>query len=299
MPKRTIHDDVQAALSRLDAEDPGLKRQLKKAYGYAVFPSVGKAALVIGGAWGRGEVYERGKVVGYATIAQTTIGVQVGGDTFTEVLIFESKESLDRFKRGRTAFSANASAVLVKAGAGGSADFEKGIKVYAYSEGGMLLEAAIGGQRFHFHPVDGEEGGGAKASGSDQSESEEGEDDDQEQEESGLLGKSAGALKRVASETGDLFKEHPLAATLIGTTLLAGAGLLLMRVMHSSSDGQEPQSGQDEGDEEDEDNRDDEGDEDEGQAEDSGEESGQEDDQDEEDSEEEESPHARRSRARA
>jgi hypothetical protein len=293
MPKRTIHDDVQAALSRLDAEDPGLKRQLKKAYGYAVFPSVGKAALVLGGAWGRGEVYERGKVIGYATIAQTTVGVQVGGDTFTEVLIFESKESLDRFKRGRTAFAANASAVLVKAGAGGSADFEKGIKVYVYSEGGMLLEAAIGGQRFHFQPMDEEQGAEAQSGGSDQSESDEREDEGDEQQESGVLGKSASALKRAASETGDLFKEHPVAATLIGTTLLAGAGLLVMRVMRSSSDGQESQSDDDQGEDEDDDEA-------EGRAQDSGEELEQEDDQGEEESEEEEeSPHARRSRARA
>ena len=61
---------------------------LKKAYGYAVFPSVGKAALVIGGAHGKGAVFERGKMIGYATMSQTTLGVQLGGSTFAEVLIF-------------------------------------------------------------------------------------------------------------------------------------------------------------------------------------------------------------------
>lgn len=296
MPKRTIHDDVQAALSRLDAEDPGLKRILKKAYGYAVFPSVGKAALLIGGAWGRGEVYERGKPIGYATIAQTTIGVQIGGDTFTEVLVFESKESLDRFKRGRTAFAANASAVLVKAGAGGSADFEKGIAVYAYSEGGMLLEAAIGGQRFHFQPADEKEMAQATSGQSEQGEAQEDEDEGGE-EESGVLGKSAGMIKRMASETGDLVKDHPIAASLIGTTVLAGAGLILMRVMRSSSDGQDAESGYEEDQEEQEDDRDEEP---EDRADDSGEESDEQDDQDEDETEEEEdSPHVRRSRARA
>jgi lipid-binding SYLF domain-containing protein len=91
MAKRTIHDDVQAALKRLNVKDPGLKQFLKKAYGYAVFPSVGKAALVIGGAYGRGEVYEQGKPIGYATIAQKSIGVQIGGDSFTVLLVFYSK----------------------------------------------------------------------------------------------------------------------------------------------------------------------------------------------------------------
>jgi Las17-binding protein actin regulator len=298
MPKRTIHEDVQAALSRLDAEDPGLTQELKKAYGYAVFPSVGKASLLIGGAWGRGEVYERGKVIGYATIAQTTIGVQVGGDTFTEVLVFESKEVLDRFKRGRTAFAANASAVLVKAGAGGSADFEKGVAVYAYSEGGMLLEAAIGGQRFHFQPADDQQNaqGRLREHEAKSGDQEEGGASEEEDQESGLLGKSTGMMKRAAAETGKLFKEHPLAASLIGTTLIAGAGLIAMRVMHSSSDGQEPENEYDEGQKEDEDDRQNDA---EDRSEDSGEESQQDDDQDKEGSEQEESPRVRRSRARA
>src|SRR3954471_7506434 len=148
--KNPIEKDVAATLKRLEAKDPGLKNLLKKGYGYAVCPSVGKAAVVIGGAYGRGAVYEQGKLVGFATIGQTTIGVQIGGDTFSEVVVFESKESLDRFKKGRMAFAANASAVLVKAGAAGTANFEKGVAVFAYASGGMLLEAAIGGQKFKF-----------------------------------------------------------------------------------------------------------------------------------------------------
>ena len=86
-----------------------------------MFPSDGKAAVVIGGAYGRGGVYEQGKFVGFATIGQTTIGVQVGGDTFSEIIVFQSKESFDRFKKGRMAFAASASAVLVKAGAAATA----------------------------------------------------------------------------------------------------------------------------------------------------------------------------------
>src|SRR5688572_22644760 len=100
----TLEEEVQATLKRLEAKDPGLKQFLKKAYGYAVFPSVGKAALVVGGAYGRGLVFERGKMIGHATISQLTLGVQLGGDTFTEILVFESREALDRFKKGRMAF---------------------------------------------------------------------------------------------------------------------------------------------------------------------------------------------------
>jgi lipid-binding SYLF domain-containing protein len=150
---QTLNAEVQAVLKRLAAEDPGLKELLEKAHAYAVFPSVGKAAAVIGGAFGKGEVFERGSLVGYAGLAQLTLGVQVGGDTFSEIIAFENKQALGRFKQGRWAFAANASAVLVKAGAAASASYEKGAAVFVYSEGGMLLEAAIGTQKFFFRPA--------------------------------------------------------------------------------------------------------------------------------------------------
>src|SRR2546421_5211543 len=113
-PKPSLHEQAQAAIKRLASIDPGLKNQLKKAHGYVVFPAVGKAAAVIGGAYGHGEVYEKGKPIGYATIAQLTIGVQLGGDTFSELIVFENRQPLERFKQGTMKFSANASAVLVK-----------------------------------------------------------------------------------------------------------------------------------------------------------------------------------------
>src|SRR5947209_18099627 len=117
MPTKTLRDEVAATLRRLESKDPGLKQLLEDAYGYAVFPTVGKASLVVGGSYGKGAVFEKGKMAGYATISQMTLGVQLGGDTFTEVLVFESKQAMDRFKQGKVAFAANASAVLVKAGA--------------------------------------------------------------------------------------------------------------------------------------------------------------------------------------
>jgi len=244
VPKRTIHDDVQAALKRLDSEAPGLKRELKKAYGYAVFPSVGKAALLLGGAWGRGEVYQRGKVIGYATIAQTTLGVQIGGDTFTEVLLFDSKESLERFKQGKTAFAANASAVLIKAGAAGTRDFEKGVKAYVHSEGGMLLEAAIGGQRFHFQPS---EDSSEKGESTGSQEQEEGSENE---EGGGLMSTTVGEIKNVASKTTGLVKEHPVVSSIIGAAAVAGGAWWLISTLRNKqgesgredeSDGQEDQ----------------------------------------------------------
>jgi lipid-binding SYLF domain-containing protein len=148
-----LHGEVQATLTRLEADDPGLKELLSNAHAYAVFPSVGKATAVIGGAFGKGEVFERGKMIGYAAIAQLTLGVQIGGQTFSEIIAFQDKAALDRFKQGRFAFAANASAVLVKGGAAASANYERGVAVFVSSEGGMMLEAAIGAQKFFFRPA--------------------------------------------------------------------------------------------------------------------------------------------------
>jgi len=163
MQNRALHADVEAKLKEFKSEDPGLGQLLKDAHGYAVFPEVGKASLVVGGSYGQGEVYEEKKLIGYATMSQFTVGVQVGGDTFSELILFESKEALDRFKSGKVEFAANASAVLVRAGTAKVNDYEQGVKTLAMSSGGMLLEAAIGGQKFTFKSAsEAEQSGGEK-----------------------------------------------------------------------------------------------------------------------------------------
>ena len=148
-----LHGATSAAFERLKERHPGFREQLAETYAYAVFPSVGKATAVVGAAFGKGEVFRAGKLIGYAALGQLTLGVQVGGQTFDEVILFRDKAALDRFKSGRFAFAANASAVLVKAGAAGSANYDRGAAVYVSSEGGMMLEAAIGAQKFFFRPA--------------------------------------------------------------------------------------------------------------------------------------------------
>ncbi|MBI5549388.1 MAG: hypothetical protein HY901_36340 [Deltaproteobacteria bacterium] len=147
-----MHQEALGALKRMQAKDPSLTKELQKAHGYAVFPGVGKATLLLGGAFGRGEVFEKGRVIGYAGIVQMTLGVQVGGQTFNELVLFDSREALDAFKHSKVAFAANASAVLVKAGAAASSS-GTGKRIFVHSEGGMMLEAAIGGQKFIFKPA--------------------------------------------------------------------------------------------------------------------------------------------------
>jgi lipid-binding SYLF domain-containing protein len=148
-----LHAASRATVHRMAEEDPGLKQVLEGAHGYAVFPAVGKATAVVGGAFGKGEVFQRGHLVGYAGLVQLTLGLQLGGQTFSEIIAFRDRAALEHFKSGRTAFAANASAVLVKAGAATSNDYQSGVMVFVSSEGGMMLEAAIGGQKFIFKPA--------------------------------------------------------------------------------------------------------------------------------------------------
>ena len=251
----TIREEVKAALKRLKAKDPGLKQMLKDAYGYAVFPSVGKAALVVGGAYGRGAVFEQGKLIGFATIGQTTIGVQVGGDTFSEIVLFEDEQAMERFKEGKLKFAANASAVLVKAGAAATNNYEKGVQTLAYSRGGMMLEAAIGGQKLKFKSVE-----DAEAEANEQEEQDEGEGEDQEQDdgsgndETGEEDEASAdsGIRGIATTVTDLVKRHPVATALIGTGIAAGA-VLLTRMAKSGSSSQDEDEDQQDGDQDDED----------------------------------------------
>jgi lipid-binding SYLF domain-containing protein len=147
-----LHSSVQQTLKRLYVQDPGLETFLNNAYAYAVFPTVGKGGAIVGGAYGHGEVYEQGQFVGYTDLSQATIGAQLGGQTFAEVLAFQDKSSLDDFKGGKFAFAASASAVAMKSGAAASAKYDHGVAVFVESQGGLMLEAAIGGQSFTYQP---------------------------------------------------------------------------------------------------------------------------------------------------
>lgn len=149
---KVLKQEVEAILNMLEEAHPQFKQSMDQAYGYAVFPSVGRAGLVVGGAYGKGEVFEQKKLIGYAGIVQLTIGVQVGGETFDAVVLFADKDGLERFKQGKIGFAANAGAVIVKAGAEATTKYQAD-KVYIFSEGGLLIEAAIGGQKFVFRPA--------------------------------------------------------------------------------------------------------------------------------------------------
>ena len=121
-----------------------------KAYGYAVFPTVSKGAYVIGGAYGEGEVFKKGKLIGYSTLTQVTIGLQLGGQAYSEIIFFQDKRRLNNFKDGNFEFGAQASAVAVTAGVSADAAYNNGVAIFTIVKGGLMYEASVGGQKFRY-----------------------------------------------------------------------------------------------------------------------------------------------------
>ena len=148
--KADIQSAADAALAKAQLNDPTLVTVLNASAGHAVFPSVGKGAAGIGGAYGKGVLYEHGMAVGYCDLSQATIGLQLGGQSYTEIVAFENQQAVDTFKQGNFRFDAQATAVAIKSGAGANAKFENGVKVFTMDEKGLMFEASIGGQKFSY-----------------------------------------------------------------------------------------------------------------------------------------------------
>jgi lipid-binding SYLF domain-containing protein len=153
--KATLEQDAATAVSRMTSEESAIQQMIDKSYGYVIFPNAGKGGLIVGGAYGRGVVYEQGRQIGFADITQLSAGAQIGGQAFSELIVFENKEALDRFRNNQLTFAANASAVIVKKGAAAANRFENGVAVYVMPKAGAMAEATIGGQKFTFTPSTG------------------------------------------------------------------------------------------------------------------------------------------------
>lgn len=147
-----LHADVLTTVERFKTEDPSIKTFFDDALGWAVFPSVIKGGAGFGGAHGRGELYEGGTMTGYCDLSQATIGFQLGGQVYSEIIFFQNDNALARFKTGNFAFSAQASVVAATAGVSVDADYDKGVAVFTMAKGGLMYEASVGGQKFRFEP---------------------------------------------------------------------------------------------------------------------------------------------------
>jgi lipid-binding SYLF domain-containing protein len=142
-------NDAKAEFLR---QDPDLKAVFEKAAGYAILPSVGKGAFGVGAARGTGQLFEKDKVLGVATMTQVTIGFQVGGQEYSELIFFEDQKALGDFKASRMEFSAQASAVAIHSGASKDAKYKTGVMIFTMAKGGLMFEASVGGQKFKYEP---------------------------------------------------------------------------------------------------------------------------------------------------
>ena len=167
-------DKVELALQEF--RDAGAGSYIDASYGYAVFPSIGKAGLIVGGAHGKGAVYREGTVIGNSTMTQVSLGLQFGGQVYKQIIFFEDARSMREFTSGEFEFNGQAAAVALNSGAsaaistggGGrvsvtaangesaevdSAGFVDGMAVFTLSQGGFMVEVSIGGQKFSYDPL--------------------------------------------------------------------------------------------------------------------------------------------------
>jgi lipid-binding SYLF domain-containing protein len=146
--------DANETIALFKKTDPGLDRFFKNSVGYAVFPGVGKGAYIVGGAYGKGIVYQGGEPVGRTSLTQATIGLQLGGQAYAEIIFFETEGVLNDFKSGSFAFSGQVSGVALSSGAAANANYEWGVAVFTHPKGGLMVEASVGGQKFSYTPIE-------------------------------------------------------------------------------------------------------------------------------------------------
>jgi lipid-binding SYLF domain-containing protein len=150
-------DDLQTqskdALASFTKTDPSIQKFIDESAGYAIFPNVGKGGLVVGGAHGKGLLYEKGAVTGNTSMSQASIGAQAGGQSFAEIIFFETQTAVTDFKAGKFEMGADVSAVAAAQGAAKSAKYKDGVAVFTLPKKGLMVQASVGGQKFKFEPL--------------------------------------------------------------------------------------------------------------------------------------------------
>jgi lipid-binding SYLF domain-containing protein len=146
--QKDVSDKSAEAIAEFKETNDKISKYFNSAYGYAVFPSIGKGGLGVGGATGNGTLYRGGAIVGDCKMSQVTVGFQAGGQAYSEVIFFKDKDAFDRFTGDNFEFAAQATAVAVTAGASFDVDYRDGILIFTYAKGGLMYEASVGGQKF-------------------------------------------------------------------------------------------------------------------------------------------------------
>jgi len=145
--------DSEEALQTMLEKTPKLKSFYNESFGYTIFPKVTKAGIAFGGAFGKGMVFKDHQVVGSSKLKQASIGLQFGGQQYSEVIFFENKDAFEKFTNGKMKFDGQASAVVLKEGASIDMAYQDGVAVFTQTKGGIMYEASIGGQHFKYEQV--------------------------------------------------------------------------------------------------------------------------------------------------
>ncbi len=149
-PRADDPKDAEAVIAKFKEKDPDLTGVFASARGYAVYPTVGKGGIGIGGAHGKGYVYEGGKLIGTSSLTQVTIGLQLGGQAYSEVVFLKDQYAMQNFKRGKLKLSAQATAVALTERAAADLSYLDGVAIVTMAKGGLMYEASVGGQKFSF-----------------------------------------------------------------------------------------------------------------------------------------------------
>ena len=145
--------DAVVAKQDFIRSDALMQTLFDNSYGYVIFPNVGKGAIGIGGAAGNGAVYQKGALIGMASMKQVSVGFQWGGQAYREVIFFETEADLNRFRENKIEFSGQASAVAVTKGAAANIKYKNGVMIFSQTKGGLMYEASVGGQKFKFRSL--------------------------------------------------------------------------------------------------------------------------------------------------
>ncbi len=143
---------VAEAILKANDSDPTLTMWFESAYAYAVFPRVGKGGFIFGGAHGDGLVIQGDRTVGKTSLTQITFGAQIGGQFYAQYIMFKDQVAFEHFTRGNFEMGAQVSAVAVTLGASADASYNSGVAIFTLTEGGLMAEASVGGQKFKYHP---------------------------------------------------------------------------------------------------------------------------------------------------
>ena len=146
------HQKAQVAKAAMLEKDPAMQRFFDSAVAYVIIPTVGKGGIGIGGARGKGLLYESGEPTAEVTLTQLSIGFQWGGQAYSEFIFFKDDVTLSNFKRGNYELGAQVSAVAVTLGASADANYSGGVAIFTQTKGGLMYEAAVGGQKFKVEP---------------------------------------------------------------------------------------------------------------------------------------------------